>query len=111
MQFCNDFESQVRTTRQFVSMLRELDLFDQRNTTYTPQNQDGSPAGPPQTVAEYFGVNEDKLKQLPKDKLAELAANGALQQIYAHLNSLYCWDRLMSRHFIRNGIVAPAANA
>ncbi len=111
MQFCNDFESQVRTTRQFVSMLRDLDLFDQRNTTYTPQNQDGSPSGPPQTVAEYFGVNEDKLKQLPKEKLAELAANGALQQIYAHLNSLYCWDRLMSRHFIRNGIQAPAANA
>jgi hypothetical protein len=112
MQFCNDFESQARTTRQFVELMKELDLFDQRTTTYTPQNQDGTPAGEPQKLAEYFGINEDKLKQLPKDKLAELAANGALQQIYAHLNSLYCWDRLMSRHFARQAAeqAQPAAN-
>ena len=101
MQFCNDFEGQVRSTRQFVATLRELDLFEQRNTTYTPQNQDGSPAGEPQLVAEYFGISDDKLKALPKDKLAELASTGALQQIYAHINSLFCWDRLMSRHFQR----------
>ena len=101
MQFCNDFETQVRTTHQFVAMLKELDLFHQRNTTYTPQNPDGSPAGETQVIAEYFGVNEEKLKALPKDKLAELVANGALQQIYAHINSLHGWDRLMARHFQR----------
>ena len=101
MQFCNDFETQVRSTRQFVAMLRELDLFEQRTTSYTPQNQDGSPAGDPQPVAEYFGISEDKLKALPKDRLVELVGNGAIQQIYAHINSLFCWDRLMSRHFQR----------
>ena len=101
MQFCNDFESQVRSTRQFVALLRELDLFEQRSTTYTPQAQDGTAAGEPQLVAEYFGVSEDRLKALPKDKLAELVSNGALQQIYAHINSLFCWDRLMARHFQR----------
>ena len=115
MQFCNDFESQARTTRQFVEMLKELDLFHQRNTTYTPQNPDGTPAGETRLVAEYFGVNEDKLKALPKDKLAELVANGALQQIYAHLNSQHCWDRLMTRHFQRyaemEAAQAAAANA
>jgi hypothetical protein len=111
MKFCNDFESQARTTRQFVEVLKELDLFDQRTTTYTPQNSDGSPGGETQKVAEYFGVNEDKLKQLPREKLAELAANGALQQIYAHLNSLFCWDRLMARHFQRNLDPVAAANA
>ncbi|HEY5410403.1 MAG TPA: SapC family protein, partial [Caulobacteraceae bacterium] len=112
MQFCNDFEAQVRTTRSFIDMLKELDLFEQRSTTYTPQNQDGTPGGEPQLIAEYFGVSEAKLKALPKDKLAEMLDNGALQQIYAHLNSLFCWDRLMARHVERwNAENPPAANA
>ena len=109
MQFCNDFESQVRTTRQFVDMMKGLDLFHQRNTTYTPQNVDGTPAGETQLIAEYFGVNEEKLKALPQKKAAELVANGALQQIYAHLNSLHCWDRLMTRHFVRFSAQEAAA--
>lgn len=112
IQFCNDFESQVRITRSFIDLLKELDLFEQRSTTYTPQNQDGTPAGEPQLVAEYFGVSDDKLKALPSDKLAELVANGAIQQIYAHINSLFCWDRLLARHFERfQAENPPAANA
>jgi len=113
MQFCNDFESQVRTTRNFVALMKDLDLFEQRTTSYTPQNQDGTPAGETQVIAEYFGIADEKLKQLSKEKLAELAANGALQQIYAHINSLFCWDRLMARHFQRTAAAeaAPAANA
>lgn len=101
MQFCNDFETQVRTTRAFVDMLKQLDLFEQRNTTYTPQDMNGTATGEPQLVAEYFGVSEEKLKQLPKDKVAELVANGAMQQIYAHINSLFAWDRLMARHIVQ----------
>lgn len=101
MQFCNDFESQVRSTRQFVELLKGLDLFERRTTSYTPQNPDGSSAGEPQLVAEYWGVSEEKLKQLPKETVADMLVNGALQQVYAHINSLYCWDRLMNRHFTR----------
>ena len=113
MQFCNDFEAQSRTTRQFVDMLKGFDLFETRNTTYTPQEPDGTVSGEPQTIAEYFGISEEKLKKLPKAKLAEMVENGALQQIYAHLNSMFGWDRLMARHVQRwqaqGG--APAANA
>jgi hypothetical protein len=112
MQFCNDFEAQARMTRQFVQMLKELDLFEQRNTTYQPQDIMGNPNGEPQVVAEYFGVSETKLKALPKDKLAELVDNGAIQQIYAHLNSMFAWDKLMARHFQRfNAQTQVAANA
>lgn len=112
MQFCNDFEAQGRMTRQFVDMLKELDLFEQRSTTYQPQDMLGNPNGDPQVVAEYFGVSETKLKQLPKDKLAEMIENGAMQQIYAHLNSMFAWDKLMARHIQRfNAANPPAANA
>ncbi|MCA6308605.1 MAG: SapC family protein, partial [Phenylobacterium sp.] len=50
----------------------------------------------PQQIAEYFGVSEEKLNALPHDKLAELRDNGALQQIYAHILSLFGWDRLIA---------------
>jgi hypothetical protein len=111
IQFCNDFEAHVRMTRSFVDLLKSLDLLDTRSATYTPQNPDGSAGGPPQTVAEFFAVSEEKLKALPADKLAELRDNGALQQIYAHLNSLFSWDRLILRTLARQALSRGAANA
>jgi hypothetical protein len=111
IQFCNDFEGQVRMTRSFVDLLKSLDLLETRSASYTPQNPDGTPAGPPQTVAEFFAVSEEKLKVLSADKLAELRDNGALQQIYAHMNSLFAWDRLIVRALARQAQVPAAANA
>ena len=110
IQFCNDFETQNRMTASFVTMLKELDLLDPRTTTYTPQNPDGT-TGEPQVLAQYFGVNEAKLNALPADKLVELRANGALPQIYAHLQSLLNWDKLLLRASTRQGALPVAANA
>jgi hypothetical protein len=108
IQFCNDFDTQVRTTRQFVGMLQELDLFETRNASFTPQNPDGTPAAEPQKVAEFFAVSEAKLNALPGEKLLELRASGALQQIYAHLNSLFGWERLIVRAIARqDGFSSP----
>jgi hypothetical protein len=96
IQFCNDFETQNRMTQSFVTLLNDMDLFETRTATYTPQNADGT-QGEPQTVAQFFAVSETKLNALPADKLAELRSNGALAQIYAHLNSLFGWERLIIR--------------
>jgi hypothetical protein len=95
IQFCNDYELEVRRTESFVGLLTDLDLFETRKTAYTPNNPDGTP-GEPQDIAEYFAVSEDRLKALPDDKLRLLSDNGALRQIYAHLNSLTGWDRLIA---------------
>jgi hypothetical protein len=95
IQFCNDFEVEVRRTESFVALLTELDLFETRKTTYTPTNPDGT-QGVPQDIAEYYAVSEDRLKALPDAKLRELMDNGALRQIFAHMNSLFGWDRLIS---------------
>jgi hypothetical protein len=111
IQFCNDFEAQVRLTRSFVDMIKSLDLLDTRTATYQPQNTDGTFAGPVQNLAEYFAVSEEKLKALPAAKLAELRDNGALQQIYAHINSLNGWDRLIVRALARQSQAPVAANA
>ena len=45
-------------------------------------------------LAEYFGVSEDKLMQLPPEKYLMLRDNGALGQIYDHLLSLGNGDEL-----------------
>lgn len=111
IQFCNDFDTQVRTTRNFVAMLKDLDLFEVRSASFTPQNIDGSPAGDTRKIADFFAVSETKLNALPADKLLELRSTGALQQIYAHLNSLFGWERLIVRAVAREQQPPAAANA
>jgi hypothetical protein len=101
IQFCNDFDTQVRMTQQFVGVLNQLDLLETRSASFTPQNPDGTPSGEPQKIADFYAVSEQKLLNLPIDKLAELRTTGALQQIYAHLNSLFGWERLIVRALSR----------
>jgi len=100
--FCGQFDVDRRQTELFVKMLTDLDLFETRQTTFTPRTPDGV-AGEPQLVAEFFGVSEDRLKALPTEKLLELRDNGGLGQIYAHLISLFCWDRLVAESLTRRG--------
>ena len=107
VKFCNDFETEGRRTESFVNLLKELDVFEVRRSTFTPPGPNGA-AGAPQPIAEYFAVSEDKVKALPADKLQELVANGALGQIYAHLMSLGGWDRLIALTLARQPQVAPA---
>jgi hypothetical protein len=106
IEFLNQFQTQVQLTSSFTQMLQELGLFEPRTTTFTPRNADGT-TGEPQKIAEYFAVSEEKLKALPADKLVELRDNGALQQIYAHLNSLFGWDRLTARVLSRAAAQQP----
>lgn len=108
MEFCNNFEQERLRTEAFVKLLTDLDLLETREAVFTPRNPDGSNAAP-QKIAEYFAVSEEKLSQLPADKLAELRSNGALGQIYAHLISLLGWDRLIAMAFQRVADAAPAA--
>ncbi|MGH7023856.1 MAG: SapC family protein [Caulobacteraceae bacterium] len=108
IEFCNNFEIEVRRTESFITLLTDLDLFEVKSASFTPTNPDGTPAGPQQLVAEYFAVSEDKLKALPDERLRELVNNGALPQIYAHLTSLNGWDRLIGLSMQRATAPAPA---
>jgi len=107
IQFCNDFETEGRRTEAFISLLKDLDLFEVKRSTFTPPQPDGTP-GEPQPIAEYFAVSEDKLKALPPEKLAELVNNGAISQIYAHIHSLSGWDRLLALTMARQAAAQPA---
>jgi SapC len=110
IEFCNNFEMERQRTQSFVQILKDLDLFESKTATFTPQNPDGTP-GEPQKIAEYFGVSEEKLNKLPADKYIELRDNGALSQIHAHLISLLCWDRLIAIALARQAQQPVAANS
>ncbi len=64
-------------------------------------------------IAEYYAISETKLNALPHDKFVELRDNGALHQIYAHLTSLFGWDRIIAESMLRGNIapVTPMGNA
>ncbi len=94
MKFCSDFETERRRSESFVKLLQEHDLLDVREYNYRGRNPDGSEA-PPQKIAEFYAVSEEKLRSLKPDALDALNQNGALGQIYAHLVSLQNWDRLV----------------
>jgi hypothetical protein len=97
IKFCDDFEVERRRTDSFVQILKDNDLFELKQATFQPQDETGAPVGEPVTVAEYYGVSEEKLNALPAEKLKELQQNGALAQIYAHIVSLLGWDRLINK--------------
>jgi hypothetical protein len=111
IEFCTQFDIDRARTEVFVKMLKDLDLFETKETSYTPRLPDGT-NGAPQRLAEYSAVSETKLKALSPAKLAELRDNGALMQIYIHLNSLMGFDRLVSETLARKAAAEPqAANA
>jgi hypothetical protein len=111
MEFCREFENERRRTDEFVKLLTDLDLFEVKQAQFTPRGADGQPSGESQVIAEYYAVAEEKLAKLPKDKIAELFENGALQQIYAGVMSLLNWERLLTRALGRAAANDTAGNA
>lgn len=107
IQFCQDFEQERQRTEQFVKRLKELDLFETKQENFQPRNEDGS-LGDAVQLAEYFAVSEDKLNKLAPEVLIELRDTGALRQIYAHLNSLFGWQRLITRVVLRQPVAGTA---
>lgn len=100
IQFCSDYEMERQRTEAFVKTLRELDLFEDKKAFHTPINPDLT-QGEPVQIAEYFAISETKLNALSNERLAELRSTGALQQIYAHLTSLFNWERLVTRTLLK----------
>ena len=46
IKFCEDFEQERVRTEAFVKMLRDLDLFETKQATFTPRNDDGTTGDP-----------------------------------------------------------------
>jgi len=110
IEFCKEFERQRQATNDFVKMMRDFDLFEQKTVAIQPRDAQGNEAGPQQKIADYWAISEERLNALPNDKFMELKANGAVGAIYAHLVSLLNWQRVIQRA-VRAQETVPAAAA
>jgi SapC protein len=108
--FCNNFEQEAQRTLSFVNLLKEMDLFEEKTATFTPPAGPDGKVGQPQNIATYQGVSEAKLAALSGEQLKTLTSTGALTQIYAHLISLYGWDRLIVKAMLRPRTPVAANN-
>lgn len=108
IEFCSQFDADRAASDLFVTMMRDLDLFETRQATFTPRLENNV-LGEPQLVAEFFAVSEPKLKELPDAKYLELKENGALPLIFAHMTSLFGWERLIAESLARRAAIEAAA--
>ena len=97
IEFCKEFERQRRATVDFTARLKALDIFSQKTVSFQPRDQQGKETGPAQKIADYWGVDEEKLNALSDEKYNELRTSGALPGIYAHMVSLLNWNRVIQR--------------
>ena len=97
VEFCKEFERQRRATAEFVKMLIDLDLMEQKTVAFQPRDAQGNPAGDQQKIADYYAISEERLNKLPDSKYLELRNNGAVGACYAHLVSLLNWPKIIQR--------------
>ena len=97
IEFCKEYERQRRATVEFISLIKELGLFEQKTVAFQPRDAQGQPQGDQQKIADYWAVDENKLNELPADKFNLLRENGALGAIYAHMISLLNCQRVITR--------------
>ena len=79
--FLQAYQAQFEATRAFCQRLIELNLLEAMQAQFTLRS------GQRITLAGFMSVNRERLKALPGDVLARLAARGDLDLIYAHLHS------------------------
>lgn len=92
MRLCAQYDMERRRTVDFCSKLRDLELLTPLRATYTP---DGSTE--PEPLAEYVGIDIERLNALDKDEVFELHRTGYLSAIYLQHYSLENWRHLMAR--------------
>ena len=90
-----EFEADLARTEELCRTLQELQLLE-------PFSAQIEPAGEaPVTLTGMHRVSEAKLQALPAERLQQLAHNGMLPRIYAHLMSLDNFQRLLDRRAAR----------
>jgi hypothetical protein len=86
-----EFEADLARTEELCRKLQELRLLE----TFTAQVAPHGEA--PIALTGMYRVSEEKLQALPAGALQELARNGMLSRVYAHLLSLDNFQRLLDR--------------
>ncbi|TAD74328.1 MAG: multidrug transporter [Sphingomonadales bacterium] len=107
LDFCRRFEESGQRTKLFMDELIKLDILMDGEIAITRNDM-------PDTPFIYRGfrmVDESKLRELPAATLEELAKNGMLMLIYAHLFSLNLMRNIFERQLMQGKVPMPAEGA
>lgn len=101
LKFLQEYRLQFERTRTFCAKLKALDLIEPMQAQFT------LPQGEKMTLTGFHVVDRARLKKLPAEKLAELAATDELELIYLHLQSMRNFDAVKDR-LVRSRSVSVA---
>ncbi len=105
LNFLQAYQAQFEATRAFCQRLIELDLLEAMQAQFRLRT------GQLMTLGGFMTVNRNRLRALPGDALARLAASGDLDLVYAHLHSQRNFTPTAERvvSLIGDGQAAPVA--
>ena len=89
--FLKDYQNHIQLTKQFCKDLGELNLLEAMQASVTMTD------GENYSLGGFWGVNRDRLKALPAEKLRDLVKSDFMELIYAHLSSQDNLNRLVSK--------------
>jgi len=96
LEFTKTYETNRRLTEEVMQSIKELDMITGQTAQYTPTG-----AMTPQPFAQYWGIDEKKLIELPDEEFLKVRRLNVLPIIYAHLLSLGNWRSLILRRMRR----------
>jgi len=105
VEFLKAFETSRLNTEAVVKRLLELDVFTKRDVMFNPATR--RMQGEPVKVTDHYAIDENKVRELDADVLKELAGNGILGAMYAHMISLNNWERLFDMGLRRGAATNP----
>lgn len=95
-EFVSQFQDSYNVTRQYTKALDELGLFREMSLNAIMKSD-----GAQHSIGGFLIVDEEKLQNLPDEKIVELHKNGALRGIHTHLFSLANVNLLIERQAAR----------
>ncbi|MCA1749800.1 MAG: SapC family protein [Parasphingopyxis sp.] len=104
LKFCEQFETAAIRSQAFVDKLVEYDLLMDGEMTIQPEGSDK-----PFRYRGFKMVNEEKLKELDAEKHSEMAKNGMIALIYAHLFSMSLVRDVFARQMQQGKMPQPDA--
>jgi hypothetical protein len=91
LNFVKEYQVQFQRTRAFCARLKELDLLEPMQATFT------LPSGERRNLTGFMAVNRTKLKALEDETLAQMAKSDELELIYLHLQSMQNFSGMLKR--------------
>ncbi|NNE39732.1 MAG: SapC family protein [Marinicaulis sp.] len=98
VEFCKAFERERQMTDDFAKRLAAFDIVHAQSAQFTPEGENEA-----KSFADYFGIDENKLKALADEQVVELHKSQFLPLLYAMLMSMANWRQLLARRAARYG--------